>query len=170
MPARLGRLTIAPRETLGQLIQLIYGHFTPGYLDAIAEANPHIPNPNKLNVGDVIHFPALPAAVHPLPVPVWWIQLGNYPQLDQAVTALKRHQRAGLAARLISYWNHEEGLVFAIVLKDCFFDRQVAEKALAHSRFPIDRKVAAVRSLWRDDTVFFNNPFRAVTDITAAHL
>jgi general secretion pathway protein A len=169
MPARLGRLAIAPQETLGQLIQTIYGRFTPGYLDAIAEANPHIPNPNRLNVGDVIHFPALPAEVRPLPVPVWWIQLDDYPQLDQAISELKQTQREGIAARLIPYWNHEEGLVFALVLKGCFYDRQVAENTLIHTLPTADQTKAAVRSLWRDDTVFFSNPFRTEAETTAAH-
>jgi len=169
VPARLGRLSIAPRETLGQLIQMIYGRFTPGYLDALAEANPHIPDPNRLNVGDIIHFPALPVALHPLPVPVWWIQLGAYPQLDQAAAALKQKQRSGLAARLIPYWNQDQGLVFAIVRPGCFYDRQVAENTLANTLPALDRTGAVVRSLWRDDTVFFSDPFRTVTVITASH-
>ena len=169
VPARLGRLSIAPRETLGQLIQMIYGRFTPGYLEAIAEANPHIPDPNRLDVGDVIHFPALPVALHPLPVPVWWIQLGAYPQLDQAAAALKQKQRAGLAARLIPYWNQDQGLVFAIVRPGCFYDRQVAEHTLANTLPALDRTGAAVRSLWRDDTVFFSDPFRTVTVVAAPH-
>jgi general secretion pathway protein A len=168
VPARLGRLTIAPRETLGQLIQIIYGRFTPGYLDAVAEANPHLPDPDRLNVGDIIHFPALPAAVRPLAVPVWWIQLGAYPKLDQAVAALKQQQQAGLAARLIPYWHQDQGLVFALIRPGCFFDRRVAENTLAHTLSAADRAGAAVRSLWRDDAVFFSDPFRPVTDITAS--
>ncbi len=168
LPARLGRLTIAPRETLGQLIQIIYGRFTPGYLDVIAAANPHIPDPDRLNVGDVIHFPALPAAVRPLQVPVWWIQLGAYPRLDQAVAALKQKRRAGLAARLIPYWHQDQGLVFALIRPGCFYDRQVAENTLAQMLPAADRTGAAVRSLWHDDAVFFNDPFRTVSDITAS--
>jgi general secretion pathway protein A len=168
MPARLGRLAIAPNETLGQLIQMIYGRFTPAYLEAIAEANPHIPDPDTLSVGDVIHFPALPAAVRALPVNVWWVQLAAYPRLDEAVEALKRQQRDGNTARLVPYWNPEQGLVFALVLTDCFYDRRVAENILQHTA-SANEQPAQVRSLWRDDTVFFSNPFRAVPNITATH-
>ena len=162
MPARLGRLAIAPRETLGQLIQMVYGRFTPAYLEAIAEANPHIADPNQLEVGDVVHFPALPAAVRSLPVPVWWVQLDTYGQLDQAVLALKQNRQEGLEARMIPYWNHDQGLVFAVVLADCFYDRQIADKALMQADSPGTATAAAVRSLWRDDTVFFCDPFRGV--------
>jgi len=168
MPARLGRLAVAPRETLGQLIEMIYGRYTPVYLKAIADVNPHIRDTDRLDVGDVIHFPALPAAVHPLPVPVWWIQLGACRKLDDAVAALKQKRRAGLAARLIPYWNQEQDLVFAIVLADCFYDRGVADSTLAQTLPEADRRHAAVRSLWRDDTVFFCDPFRAVKRITGS--
>jgi len=169
MPARLGRLAVAPRETLGQLIEMIYGRYTPDYLKAIADVNPHIRDTDRLDVGDVIHFPALPAAVQPLPVPVWWIRLGVYQQLDEAVAALKQKRRMGLAARLIPYWNHEQGLVFAIVLADCFYDRQVAETTLAYALPAAARRQAAVRSLWRDDTVFFCDPFGVVKTINGTH-
>lgn len=167
MPARLGRLAIAPGETLGQLIQMVYGRFTPAHLDAIAAANPHIPNPDQLEVGDVVHFPALPAAVRPQPVRVWWVQLGTYPQLDQAALALKQRRNEGLDARLIPFWNQDQGLVFAVVLADCFYDRRIAETALRQTVLPGAAKLAEVRSLWRDDTVFFCDPFRGVPGIPA---
>lgn len=166
MPARLGRLTIHPNETLGQLIQIIYGQFAPSYLKAIAEANPHIRDPDMLNVGDVIHFPALPAAVNPLPVSVWWVELAEYQRLDEAVQELKRLKRDRIASRLVPYWNPEKGMIFSLVLMDCFYDRRLAENALNHTTALAVVQQAKVRSLWRDDTVFFSNPFRPVPDIT----
>lgn len=168
MPARLGRVTIHPNETLGQLIQIIYGQFAPSYLKAIAEANPHIRDPDTLNVGDVIHFPALPAAVSPLAVSVWWVEFAECQQLDEALQALKRLKRNRIAARLVPYWNPEKGMVFSLVLMDCFYDRHVAEVALSQTALAVGPH-AQIRSLWRDDTVFFSNPFRPVPDITPNH-
>lgn len=168
MPARLGRITIHPNETLGQLIQIIYGQFAPSYLNAITEANPHIRDPDTLNVGDVIHFPALPAAVHPLPVNVWWVELTACQRLDKAVQELKRLKRNRISARLVPYWNPEEGMIFSLVLTDYFYDHRVAENTLNHTP-PAVAQEAQVRSLWRDDTVFFSNPFRPVSDITQNH-
>jgi general secretion pathway protein A len=168
MPARLGRLTIHPNETLGQLIQIIYGQFAPSYLNAIAEANPHIRDPDTLNVGDVIHFPALPAAVRPLPVNVWWVELTACQRLDEAVQELKRLKRNRIKARIVPYWNPEQGMNFSLVLSDCFYDHRVAENALNRTP-PAVAQQAQVRSLWRDDTVFFSNPFRPVPDITPNH-
>lgn len=168
MPARLGRITIHPNETLGQLIQIIYGQFAPSYLNAIAEANPHIRDPDTLNVGDVIHFPALPAAVRPLPVNVWWVELTACQRLDEAVQELKRLKRNRIPARLVPYWNPEEGMIFSLVLTDYFYDHRVAENTLNHTP-PAVAQEAQVRSLWRDDTVFFSNPFRPVSDITQNH-
>lgn len=168
MPARLGRLSIAPGETLGQLIQMIYGRFTPAYLNAIAQANPHLPDPDTLDVGDVIHFPALPAAVQPLPVPVWWVQLAEHRRLDRALLALQQIRRNGIAARLLPYWNPDQGLIFALVLRDCFFDPQAARNALERTAAAAGSG-SAIRSLWRDDTVFFSNPFQAEADRPANH-
>jgi general secretion pathway protein A len=166
MPARLGRLTIHPGETLGQLIHIIYGQFTPTYLDAIVQANPHITNPDTLNVGDIVHFPALPAAVRPLPVNIWWVEVASCPRLDDAVRTLKRFGKNHIPARLVPYWNPEHGLVFSIVLTDCFYDRHVAENAMNRSVLASEPETA-IRSLWRDDTVFFCDPFRPVSAITA---
>jgi len=166
MPARLGRLTIHPGETIGQLIQMIYGQFAPTYLDAIVQANPHITDPDTVNVGDIVHFPALPAAVRPLPVTVWWVEVTSCPRLDDAVQTLSRLGKNHVAARLVPYWNPENGLVFSIVLADCFYDRQVAENAMNRSALASEPE-AAVRSLWRDDTVFFCDPFRPASAITA---
>lgn len=168
MPARLGRVTIHPNETLGQLIQIIYGQFAPSYLKAIAEANPHIRDPDTLNVGDVIHFPALPAAVSPLAVSVWWVEFAECQKLDEALQALKRLKRNRIAARLVPYWNPEKGMIFSLVLMDCFYDRHVAEVALSQTGLAVGPQ-AQIRSLWRDDTVFFSNPFRPVPDITPNH-
>jgi len=166
MPARLGRLTIQPGETVGQLIQMVYGQFAPTYLDAIVQANPHITDPDTVNVGDIVHFPALPAAVRPLPVDVWWVEVTSCARLADAVQTLNRLGKNHVAARLVPYWNPENGLVFSIVLADCFYDRQVAENAMNRSVLASEPNTA-VRSLWRDDTVFFCDPFRPVSAITA---
>ena len=166
MPARLGRLAIHPGETIGQLIQMVYGQFAPTYLDAIVQANPHITDPDTVNVGDIVHFPALPAAVRPLPITVWWVEVTSCPRLDDAVQTLNRLGKNHVAARLVPYWNPENGLVFSIVLADCFYDRQVAENAMNRSVLASEPE-AAVRSLWRDDTVFFCDPFRPASAITA---
>ena len=166
MPARLGRLTIQPGETIGQLIQMVYGQFAPSYLEAIVQANPHITDPDTVNVGDIVHFPALPAAVRPLPVNVWWVEVASCPRLDDAVQTLKRLGKNQIAARLVPYWNPENGLVFSIVLTDCFYDRHAAENAMKRSVLASEQETA-IRSLWRDDTVFFCDPFRPVSAITA---
>jgi general secretion pathway protein A len=166
MPARLGRLAIHPGETIGQLIQMVYGQFSPTYLDAIVQANPHITDPDTVNVGDIVHFPALPAAVRPLPVTVWWVEVTSCPRLEEAVQTLNRLGKNHVAARLVPYWNPENGLVFSIVLADCFYDRQVAENAMNRNVLASEPE-AAVRSLWRDDTVFFCDPFRPASAITA---
>jgi general secretion pathway protein A len=166
MPARLGRLAIHPGETIGQLIQMVYGQFAPTYLDAIVQANPHITDPDTVNVGDIVHFPALPAAVRPLPVTVWWVEVTSCPRLEEAVQTLNRLGKNHVAARLVPYWNPENGLVFSIVLADCFYDRQVAENAMNRNVLASEPE-AAVRSLWRDDTVFFCDPFRPASAITA---
>ena len=168
MPARLGRYTIHRNETLGQLIHTIYGRYAPSYLKTILEANPHIMDPNTLSVGDVIHFPALPAAVRPLTVKVWWVEFAACRRLDQALTQLKRLRQNGIPARLVPYWNPGQGLVFSLVMTECFYDRHVAENAIRQMAF-VSQQTAEIRSLWRDDTVFFSNPFRDGADTIVNH-
>jgi len=165
MPARLGRVIIRPRETLGHLIKTIYGQFEPPLLKAIEDANPHIPNPDTLQVGDVIHFPAVPAAIHPLSVNVWWVQLAEHRRLGDAVRELKQSRRNHIPARLVPYWNPQQGLVFSLVLADCYYDRQAADSARAIA-VPEGYPDARTHVFRQDDTVFFSDPFRAVSSTT----
>ena len=162
-PAHLGRVTIAPDETLGQLIQLIYGRFSPAHVAAIQKANPHITNPDRLRVGEVVHFPASPCAVQPLPVTTWWVQLAEFRRLSHAVQALKRQRAENVAARLLPYWNPDRGLLFALLLNDCYYDYGAALRALEQNLTePGDAK--AVGGLYRDDTVYFSDPFQVDGD------
>lgn len=167
MPARLGRTAIHPNDTLGGLITTIYGRFAPTYLQIVADANPHIRNTDALNVGDIIHFPALPAVVRPLPVEVWWLELAACRRLDEALQTYKGLKKNHLAPRLIPYWNPEKGLVFSLVSTPCFYDRQAAEKALVQiaSR---DTPNACIITFGQDETVFFSDPFRADASLAAA--
>ncbi len=168
MPARLGRVTINPNDTLGGLITTIYGRFAPSHLQAIADANPHILDPDALNVGDIIHFPALPAEVRPFPVHVWWLELATRQRLDEALHTYKGLKQNRLATRLIPYWNPERGLVFSLVMAECFYGRQVAENALAQLALR-DAPHARIITFGQDETVFFSDPFQAVAPLAAAH-
>lgn len=163
LPARLGRVTIAPNETLGLLIKQIYGRFTPAHLTAVKNANPHIADPDRLNIGDVVHFPALPSTVRPLPVPVWWVQLAEYRRLEDALQALRRQRAAGRSVRLLPYWNPDQHLVFALVLAECYYDRGAAAHGLQQLP-PAESAAGAVRRLYREDTVYFCDPFQMGAD------
>ena len=59
----LGQLKVQRKETLGGLIQKIYGIFNLQYLYSVMEMNPHITNPDTIDIGDVIVFPAIPLTI-----------------------------------------------------------------------------------------------------------
>jgi len=168
MPARLGRVTINPNDTLGGLITTIYGRFAPSYLQAITDANPHILDPDALDVGDVVHFPALPAEVRPFPVHLWWLELATCRRLDEALHTCRALKQNRLATRLIPYWNPEKGLVFSLVMTECFYGRQGAENALARMALR-DAPDARIITFGQDETVFFSDPFQTVAPLATAH-
>ncbi|KPK31572.1 MAG: hypothetical protein AMK70_12290 [Nitrospira bacterium SG8_35_1] len=61
-PGLIGKLSVLPGDTLGDLIRGIYGPFSfnPEYTAKVVAANSHLRNPDRLEVGETIYFPDLP--------------------------------------------------------------------------------------------------------------
>ncbi len=60
-PTVPGQMTVAMGDTFGGLIQKVYGAYTYRYHQAVLGANPGLVNPDRLDVGQVLIFPALSA-------------------------------------------------------------------------------------------------------------
>ena len=158
LPLFLGHIAVKRYETLGAMIQKVYGLYNNNYLNYITKVNPLIVNPDTIRTGELILFPAIPAKVQPLPVTVYWLAIDEKTSIEEAYDVLRALPAGMPSARLIPYWTQQEGLRFKIVLRRYFFDEKSAYLQL--------NKLAAmlpgsghVFSSWDDRSVFFANPY-----------
>ena len=77
---------------------------------------------DRVEVGQKISLPAIPARVRPLNTPVWWIKIDDRDSLESAFNLLRKHLNSSAAVRLIPYWNPSEGTRFALLLEKLFTD------------------------------------------------
>lgn len=159
-PALIGELQARPGDTLGGLIQTIYGRFTPRHLAAVREANPDLADPDRLEVGTTLRWPALVQSRSAPPVPTWWLVAASSPQLPEALAQLGALATDGLEARLVPHWSPTEGMRIEVVLEDCFYDHATARAQ--RDRLPDAlRGRVAVRPVWPSDRIFYRDPFRS---------
>jgi phage tail protein X len=128
-PLVLGRVPVAPGDTLGGLVQKIYGAYTFRHHQAVLAANPELTDPDSLIAGQELVFPAISADAETIPDTTWWVVVSRETDLDAAVTKLREEAGKGLPLRLLSTQNPEKTLSFRLVLKACFENEGLAEHA-----------------------------------------
>ncbi|MFW6178871.1 MAG: ExeA family protein [Desulfohalobiaceae bacterium] len=127
MPQLLGQISIKPEDHLWHMLEFIYGQADLDILQALQDANPGLDNPNLLESGEEILLPIYrPGAVQK--GEEYWLKLGQFQDLEQAYSQLRGTEESKL--RVLSYWNPEEGLKHAVVLRESFKSREQAEQAL----------------------------------------
>jgi len=165
LPAELGSIALKRTETLWRLIQKVYGvvnsHIISSqYLISVIAANPHIVDPDHIEAGWSLSLPAIPVAVKPLSTDVWWVEVEEKDTLEAAVNVLREYPVEALPIRLIPYWNHQQGLKFAVLLKEYFFDEISARNRMDKLPHGLAAK-CRILSQWDKDTVFYSDPFVA---------
>jgi hypothetical protein len=157
-PDLLGTLTLRRNETISGLIQKVYGHYSNKNFRSIILANPQIEDPDRVEVGHPIRFPALAASVVPLKQGAWWIKLAEKDSLQEALDLLRAYPESAPPARLIPYWTPAVGMRFAVILKQLF---ATADTAQSQMRVLPGRLTATAQVLatWGEKSVFFADPY-----------
>jgi hypothetical protein len=157
-PSILGQVAVKRLETLGGMIQKIYGVYDLRYLDFVKKANPHLNNPDNIDVDDVISFPTIPAKDKPFKENAWWIEIGEKDNLEAAFNLIRSYPKDAPPVRLIPYWDNLLGLKFSVLLKEYFFIETFAINRL-NELPPLIASKGKILSKWDENTVFFANPF-----------
>jgi hypothetical protein len=142
----LGDIKLKHNENLSRVIQKVYGRYSSKYFRSLILANPDIDDPDRVEIGQTIHLPAVPTTVPPQKEKVWWILMAQDDTLDAP------------PASLIPYWTRQSGTRFAVVLKAYFYDEQAAHQHLRDLPPGLSSQ-ATVSALWDENTVYFANPF-----------
>jgi len=128
-PEVLGQIKVKPGDTLFKMVVNIYGIASNRNMRAVIEANPHIRDPNAIDLGDVIAFPAVRHRLDPSKGTCYWIVADEHADLEAALQRLwlygrdvsRLHQM-----RLIAYWHPDRGLRFWLAARTYFQTEQAA--------------------------------------------
>jgi hypothetical protein len=157
-PLLLGRLQVAPGDTIVQLVRRVRGNFDPKYMDSLLALNPHIKDPDSIAINDEIIFPATPVTVSPLIDQTHWLQLSESASLDEAYQAFNAYRRQGLSVHLVPYWTVVTGLRFVVLMGEAFASPEAVRQRMETLTADLDAQ-SRVRSQWGRDPVFFASPF-----------
>jgi len=154
----LGTLNLRRNETISGLIHKIYGNYSNRNFRSIILANPQIEDPDRVEVGHPIRFPAIPASVVPLNRGSWWVKISEKGSLQEALELLRIYPESAPPARLIPYWNPSIGMRFALILKQVF---TTPEAAQAQLRLLPGAMAATgqVLASWGEKNVFYADPY-----------
>ncbi|MDP1990530.1 MAG: AAA family ATPase [Syntrophales bacterium] len=154
MPAHLGSLKIRDGGTVLQLLLQIYGNTETNRFNAVAKANPHIKDMNRVRAGETITFPAIPAKAGSLGAASHWVQIAKKGSLVEAYQIFRRYPADQPPIRLIPTWNKKDGLVFFIILTKGFNKEIGAQEAIRNlpSEFAASLKIMEKPG---KDTVYF---------------
>ena len=154
----LGQIKIRRNETLSKVIHWVYGDFNLRYFQKFITANPGIKDPDRVEIGQKINLPAIPAKIKNVTPDAWWIKVDEKDNLEAALNVLRARPDDAPALHLISYWHPETGTRFALVIKNVFSDKAAAQNHLENlspEMFP----TVEITSLWNKDSVYFSDPF-----------
>jgi general secretion pathway protein A len=157
-PDVLGTLNLRRHETISGLIHRIYGTYSNKNFRSIILANPRIEDPDRVEVGHPIRFPAIPTPVVPLNKNAWWVKIAEKNSLPDALDLLRNYPDGAPPARLIPYWNPTNGMRFAVILKQVFTTAEAAQSQLRllPGSFAAGGQVLAS---WGDQNVFYADPY-----------
>lgn len=154
-PAILGRLTVSRGDIIWKLMSDVYGTSTIRNMNIFKKANPHLRNVNRIAAGDVLHFPAIEAAVAPSPL-LFWAALAESGDLAEIFRSFRKYPQDFPQVRILCWWNRNEGLRFAMALQKPFDSEKAAWQALDAIQQGVSAS-ARILSKWDEGTVFFSD-------------
>ncbi len=157
-PDALGQLAVKPGDTMVGMVQAVYGTHHNRYLRAVIEANGQIPNPNDIDIGQTISFPALKFNPKTGSCPCWWVILDEGTSLPDAMQRLvELSSLVKFPLHLISNWSPQSATRFQVALKGYFTSEGEALNVIR----ALPQEIAAdsdIVSNWPPETIFYSNP------------
>jgi general secretion pathway protein A len=156
-PDTLGKVRVQPGDTLVSLVRKVYGGYRHRLLKAVIDFNPQLRDPNDIEIGETILFPAIEfGADEPPPEKVYWIALDERSSLAEVLSRqieITSHYR--LASRVVTSWSAATGFRFNLTTPKPFLIRTAADDFL--SRIPVEASSRArIIEGWPTDTPLYS--------------
>ncbi|MBW2286020.1 MAG: AAA family ATPase [Deltaproteobacteria bacterium] len=157
-PRFLGRLAVKRGDYLVSMIRKIYGRSNNRLLASVVQANEQLRNPDLIEVGQVIRFPAPIAAPAAGDLTACWIQVGCAATLEEAYGFIRKRSTREARIRMIPCWTKQQGLRFILVFRQRYPDKAAAEEGLNQLPEQLFSDASVIKE-WEADTIFFGLPF-----------
>lgn len=129
----LGAIKASAGETMGEMIRRTYGpySFTKSNLRRVMAVNPQLRHPSRLQIGDIVRFPAIPVRLTAAADEVFWVQVGATDKLAEAYRVLQTW--AGEAPPLLIIASRDEKSAdrFLLLLENFFQEKDSAQEVVA---------------------------------------
>ncbi|MBW2220874.1 MAG: hypothetical protein JRF40_15545, partial [Deltaproteobacteria bacterium] len=90
-PKILGRVAAERKETLWNMIRIVFGVYTKSYEMSVLNVNPHINDADSIDVGQIIYFPAIEVSDGYPDKKCVWVGIDEKDSLDDAYRMLRSH-------------------------------------------------------------------------------
>jgi phage tail protein X len=157
-PVMLGFIRLKPLETLSWLMIKVYGKFSPELLGAVLATNPGIDNPDSLEKGQSVVFPAVASRVAHRGRSYWWVRVSAWADLNGAMEAIRRYPADAPPVRILPIWEAGGGMRYHVILWEHFRTREGAD-AFLEGRPEIRDLSPELISQWPTDVVYYANPY-----------
>lgn len=158
IPEFLGYITVAQGQALTETVRRVYGAFNKKYLKSVLDANKRIDDPDHIETGQPILFPAIPVNPSKRVSKFCWVQATEKKSLEKAYVFLRSYPKQSPPVHIVPSWNSSDGLRFHILYREPFADKESAQKSL-DALPPEIASSLTVLTDWGEDRVFFADPF-----------
>lgn len=129
--ALLGTVTLQAADSVSEMASRIFGRSSHRLMQAILRSNPEIPDLNRIQLGDSIHFPLL-RLVPAEGAGLFWLERGRFADLDAAYQMARTEGPDGL--RVLAVLSSPSAPM----------DFRVVQRAPAESRLEAERRLSAI--------------------------
>ncbi len=158
-PELLGQLIVKPGDTMFGLVHQVYGTRRNKYLRKVIRVNPHIQDPNAIDIGHVIHFPSLRFETKTGDYERHWIVLDEGPSLPGTIQRLDEiYKESHIPAQMIPNWSSQSGLRFHIAVKGYFTKKEEAYNYLKTLPAEMASRAKVVTG-WPEDAILYCDPY-----------
>jgi hypothetical protein len=141
------------------MLKQVYGTNENAFLLAVLEVNPHISDPNVINIGNVLTFPPLAHDIRHPEVSPHWVNLGDYDTLSEGVfQVFQISKKTRIPVRLIPSWSPAAGLRFQLIVRG-YFNSEQAAISYAGALTNTYEGPRHVLQGWPEKTVFYADPY-----------